>query len=510
VKKHKNIKNDLNIESIFENEGFVRRNINDSKKNNLSKKYARGNINLDLNLKIVLLSIGLLIILIFAGFKVGTNLITGAFIGVPSSNFEISFGIDSMGRFISLDFDTLEIKESDITDLKINDNKAKPWYLEDNTLTMYYDWQINKEYNLNLIFNNGSVNIPGIVNTGASFIDFKYGLEGNKLIFDINKQYIVDLNLNALYYRNKKSNKPLYLFYDRNYLSDIALKKSDLLLNKAKLYGLNMTTINLVEFTNLKNHEIVLIYLNPLKNIDSSDGEEKVIYHALPSMLFDLDEDGYTTEESKYGKSLLFDLMKDKGTVFISADSTQPNTNIVFKDGSSSKNYDKKKVLDSVNQLSDLNDVTQLSHYSSGRIKYTPKISQSLELLNDYAFSGVDLEIKNSATSYYPYNYRYFLKDDEEHVNIVPIYLSVGSGGLMFIGDYSNARKLDLDEQVENLFKLIVHGIWDYEWSVDDWERDSEIYHEIPKEIEIDGEFNYIKLVFSYLNLTDKHLKIKN
>jgi len=126
-----------------------------------------------------------------------------------------------------------------------------------------------------------------------------------------------------------------------------------------------------------------------------------------------------------------------------------------------------------------------------------------LELLNDYAFSGVDLEIKNSATSYYTYNYRYFLKDDEEHVNIVPIYLSVGSGGLMFIGDYSNARKLDLDEQVENLFKLIVHGIWDYEWSVDDWERDSEIYHEIPKEIEIDGEFNYIKLVYSYLNLTD-------
>ncbi len=77
-----------------------------------------------------------------------------------------------------------------------------------------------------------------------------------------------------------------------------------------------------------KEENIILILVNPLK-----DNKGNSLTSAIPAPLSYPSNNGYISDNSKYGRSFLYDWMNDKGLVLVTIGSSEPYKRILYSDG---------------------------------------------------------------------------------------------------------------------------------------------------------------------------------
>ncbi len=389
------------------------------------------------------------------------------------------------GRYIKIQIKASRNLEVNIANIFINQSKIVTFTIdkqhlnpnESATINIWYYWLQGKTYEV-LITTTKRTQIESTFNTPAISPTSSLNITSvmNEVLYPNQPSLMMKFNYNISSYGfesvyvgfflyklfQNETQRPIYLFYDQNYMPEITLQRAEKFYNLAISYGMNITKINwnlLNDLVESKPLNIILILFNPLMTVSGDK-----FYDAAPSCLLDPNEDGYVKEHSLYHKSIVYDWEMDRGLVFISIGSIQaPSKWIIAKDGTAYEPKDK--------DYSDrfFADTPGAFRGWGPKTIYPTRIGQTLELNTwdgDYYLDTAILNSSIGSNNYYIYG---LAEDTSNWAN--PCYIKVGEGGWLFCGDGWN---LDDGTVAKDLVMIILHAPWNSEWfGSNSWSYDS-------------------------------------
>jgi len=415
----------------------------------------------------------------------------------PSPSFyiyNVSFTMKENARSISflikVERGTIELKE-----LFINDQTVYNWSVDKRVIregetancTLNYRWRMGAKYVIKVVTTDDRVaeyegkapeiapsiefdvkKVEATLHQGSLKVKAVYRLEGN----GIDRVHMILFTYSSF----ERSRRPILIFYDKNYMCDESLKRADAIIN---YFSKCNVTISKVDYEGLKDlsknkPNVVLILVNPLK-----DGHGRRLRNSLPAPLIDPNGDGYLRDDSKYGKSLLYDWMKDKGLILVTVGTLQPHKRILYQDGVFTRAKDSPKPFDVHLFLTDATGERGIINGSFTPSQYTPiRISGTLGLPYREIQLGFDKNaIENYGLHYYGYgDYKTFYN----HINLnltLPVYIEVGEGGWLAMGD--EEYWLSDEGLARELFLIWTQAVWNSKWIPYGWYWDSSCaFHE--------------------------------
>lgn len=380
------------------------------------------------------------------------------------------------------------LEEVELQKLYINGIKVLPWYAEkillkpnDKTnLTIHYVWKSREEYTIKLIADKSTtqkiVKAPVVHTT----LNFKiYNLSKTGVNYQLNTNGLSNVKvMTFLYKRYESSSKQIYVFYDHNYMPKETLISADSFIDLANKYGMNVKKVNWFELDAIAENKEpgILVLFNPLVNATSLE-----INAALPSSIIDRNNDGSIRDDSKYGKSYVYDWMHDNGLIFVTVNSTNIHLFILYKNGTSSI-YSAEWWAWSHSGLYLTDANSDIQYLGFGKPLKPLKIEDTLglrEVGGPWGF--VEEWLNNYSLQYYPYGYFILERDprlDNKTVHTyLPCFIRVGKGGWLEVGN----PILKVRES-NDLVMMLLHSSWNSEWLPNGWNYDSGL-----KTYEVDG-----------------------
>jgi hypothetical protein len=429
----------------------------------------------------------LIFLLLFtSGFTIyATNKPANPLFHIYDPSFKLGQDSRSIELYVAADSNQIELQQFFINNEAVqtwNCNKKSLRNGESSRCILEYPWRMGKFYTIKLVTIDGQstelvteapevspslqVDVKAVnvtLDSDSLKVDVNYGAYGNGTD---------SLQVLLLTYRSfETSNIPLYIFYDSRYMPEESLRRADAIIG---YFGAYNQIINKANYTTLEQladerPRCILILVNPLK-----DNHGNKIGDAIPAPLVDNNEDGFIKDDSKYGKSLLYDWMHDNGSVLITVGSLQPYKRILYSDGTSRHALDSKEMFDAHLLLTDASDGESIIDGSFVLGDYTPvKVSGTLGLQYRESSFGFDKDsIEQHALSYYAYG-DYMLPKQQRILNLtLPAFIRVGEdGGWLAMGD----EEFWLTDQqlAHDLFMICLQAIWDSEWIPYGWYWDS-------------------------------------
>ena len=377
----------------------------------------------------------------------------------------------------------------------INDKNVSKWTIdshvikegEEAKIILEYRWEMNKFYIIKLLTSDGRIastgkilsprieptlslrikNLTTILNSSLIRINVSYEAKGKGID-------ATDILLFSYLSFEKKSRK-IVIFYDPDYMFDSALKRASTIISYLERYGVSLCKARFNDLEKFKRTpETILILVNPLK-----DKLGRKVENAMPAPLIDPDHDGYIRDNSNYNKSLLYDLMKDNGLIFITIGSLQPHKRILYANGTYTYTRDSFETFDAHKFFTDASGNESIIKGNFVIGNYTGvRISGTLGILKREASFGFDKEIlEKYGLKYYAYG-DYTLDYNGKKMNFtLPVFIRVGEGGWLVMGDEEYWLT---DEQIAHeLFLILLQSIWDSEWMPYGWYWDSGSDHYI-------------------------------
>lgn len=274
-----------------------------------------------------------------------------------------------------------------------------------------------------------------------------------------------------------ETNRPIYMFYDSQLMTSEAIQRADTIIRYFNAYNITINTVSYKALETLAKQmaEILLIIIDPLK-----DREGRRLENALPAPLIDSNKNGYIRDDSKYGKSILYDWMKDEGLILVTAGSLQPHKKILYGDGVYTYTKDSTIPFDTHEYLTEASGNKSiikggftLGNYTSSRI------SAGLGLEYRETPYGFDEDaVRGYGLQFYSYG-NYKLQGSNLSL---PVFIRVGKGGWLAMDDseyWLSDRTLAHD-----FFMIYEHAVWDSEWIPLGWYDDSGTTYSRYKQVE--------------------------
>lgn len=401
---------------------------------------------------------------------------------------DISFKLGYDSRWLELsvksEADTLELKQFFINSLTVYNWSTDKMMIrkgEHARCILEFPWKMGEDHVIRLVtVDNQSLDVmvrAPIINPSLSLdlrdlkrtltdgmlkVNIDYSIEGNGidsahvLIFVYNSFQVIE--------------RPLYIFIDPKYMSEEAVDRAEFIAKHLK--SLNMT-VDVLDYDRLEEvsrgmPRAILIIVNPLK-----DGFDRRLIDAAPSPLIDLNWNGYLRDDSKYGRSFLYDWMTDGGLILVTVGSNQPYKRVLYSDGHYKLTRDSFEDLDAHLFLTSVNGKESIIKGAGFLGDYSPvRISGSLGLSyreESYAFDKSALE--NYELSYYAYG-EYKLNLGGKNLNLVlPVFIRVGKGGWLAMGDRD--FWLSNEQLSHDLSLILLHSVWNSDWVPYGWYWDS-------------------------------------
>jgi len=415
------------------------------------------------------------------------------------SRFEIALTLTNInasilpdGRYLMFTAHNIGRYEFELDSLFINGSKTFTWIPdktvlkpgENTSIKVFFYWFKGKIYNITLTakskeqavnssftfkaptFNN--VLKINVVNVYTESIDFM-----NKINIQYNIEALGYSNIYIRLYTFKdflNESLPIYVFYDYRYMSRNTTNLIDTFILNAERYGLNITRADwsLLEKLAISRSKCILIIFYPLSSVN-----KPILIGSLPSCIIDPNHSRGIADNSKYGKSLIYDWMRDYGLVFITVGpkASQPNIWILYEDGYAEKNLDKLSDDDSYMYFTDANNPILAGYGGIGNYLGS-RIAETLGLhlwKGDWGFD-INAMIRMNI-SFYSYSNWKLIKGSEVFNLSMPCFIRVGRGGWLCLDDYF--QPLPMDAVINDLIALIRHSPWSKEWHPVGWMYDS-------------------------------------
>ncbi len=400
---------------------------------------------------------------------------------------QASFKSSDVGRSIEL---YVKVREGDVelSQFFVDDNPVgwiadKPIIHEGESshCTLKFRWKAGEHYTIKVVTTDGKsadfiVQAPLITpifrlelrNVKATVKNERIEVEANYWVLSNGTDSTHVLLFTYLYFNPSK--RPVYIFYDPNYMPTEGLRRAETIISLFKIYNISIekADYNALQEFSRKKPKIILILINPLK-----DYKGKLLKDAAPASLLDLNENGLIRDDSKYGKSLLYDWMKDDGLIFVTIGSLQPYKRLVYSSGAYSYTKDSKEPFDAHFFLTDASGERSIINGSWVLGNYTPtRVSCSLGIAFREAAFGFDKDsMEKYGLQYYAYG-DYNLPFKGTVLNLtLPVFIRVGSGGWLALEDGENW--LDNEELAHDLLMMFLHEVWDSIWVPYGWYWDN-------------------------------------
>ncbi|MFQ6077366.1 MAG: hypothetical protein ACE5Z5_14770 [Candidatus Bathyarchaeia archaeon] len=387
---------------------------------------------------------------------------------------DAQFRLKPDGRYIDVRVRATGYYDVDISEIRINRSRVVTFTTSNDHLkpgseaeiSVWYLWSSGRNHELTVITRQGAYDKSLLLAPEFTpSIEFKaLNLTKTPLLPEKTEPFRLDvtylLNISGfswahasffLYKSYEAMDRPIYVFYDPNYMPKKTLDRADCFLIQAQRYGLDVYKANWDELEGLAHRRprIILLLLNPLMNV--SGGE---FYDSIPSCIFDPDEDGYASPHSAYGygKSIIYDWERDHGLIFISAGSVQaPSGWVIAKNGTAyfrrdGGGYDEffanisgafKSIEDKSTDLTRAGQNLRLHAWGGWWQLNTTMIEKSVGPADYYVYGRVgDTDLSQ------------------------PCFIKNGRGGWLYLGDGWN---LGDSVAASDLVKMVLHAPWDAE-----------------------------------------------
>jgi len=280
---------------------------------------------------------------------------------------------------------------------------------------------------------------------------------------------------------------PIYVFYDYRYMPRNTLNLIDKLVGEASKHGVNISRASWERLEELveDRSRCILILMYPLSSTNIP-----LLNAALPACIVDPNRSGGIADNSRYGKSLVYDWMRDNGLILVTVGSSasQPNTWILYGDGYAGRNLDKSAYEDSCIQLTDANIIIMSGSGGCG-VYMGSKISETLGLHvwnGDWGFD-IDGMIRENIRFYSYANWR--LKTPKGVFNLsMPCFVRVGSGGWLSLDN--RFLPLPAEAVVNDLVAILKHSPWSMDWYPYGWMYDNGYVNESGQNITKTGKIS--------------------
>jgi hypothetical protein len=399
-----------------------------------------------------------------------------------------SFKISDVGRSIEL---YVRVKKGYV---KLNqffvDDNPVVWFADKTTIyegessfcILHFQWKAGKSYNVKVVTSNGgsaglTVQAPLItpifqlelknvrettnfeaVKVNADFWAYSNGTDSVHILL-----------FTYLYFNSTK--RPIYIFYDSAYMPKESLKAAETIICYFKNHNITVERADYYELEELseKMPRAILILINPLK-----DYKGKSLWDAAPAPLVDPNENGLLRDDSKYGKSHLYDWMKDNGLILITIGSLQPYKQIVYRGGGYGEAKDVYQTFDAHFFLTDapysersiINGSYSPGNYKPIRVSCTLGLSYRETTLGFDKDSMEKYGLKYYAYGDYTFSYQGIVLNCS-----LPVFIRVGDGGWLAMG----GSDLSLGEEglAHDLLMMFLHEVWDSVWVPYGWYWDN-------------------------------------
>ena len=388
--------------------------------------------------------------------------------------------------------------EVELNSLLINGSKIFTWIPdktmlkpgENTAVKVFFYWLKGKIYNITLTAKSGdyvvsssyTIQTPMFSDVFNVDVVDVYAESINGELVKVNVQYFLkalgysDIFIKLFTFIDYVSTSlPIYVFYDYRYMSRNTSSIIDVFVEEAGKHGLNITKADwkLLEGLALNRSRCILIIFYPLSSVNNP-----FLIGGLPACIIDPNHSQGIADNSRYGKSLIYDWMRDYGLIFITIGprASQPNTWILYEDGYAKENLDKFSLDDSYIYFTDANKPIFAGYGGIGNYLGS-RIAETLGLhmwKGDWGFD-IDAMAKMNIKFYSYSNWR-LIKDGEVFNLSMPCFIRVGKGGWLCLDNYFHP--LPTEAIVSDLISIIQHSLWDKEWYPTGWMYDSSYTYE--------------------------------
>lgn len=385
--------------------------------------------------------------------------------------------------YVKVNRGVIELKQFFVDDFAVSwmaDNRVV-WEGESIRCVLFYSWKMGNSYKIKLVtmddksaelITKAPIWMPTLE---LDLEDINVITESEKLKINVNcrvsSNWTDSLHLVMFTYSSfEKSNRTIYIFYDQHFMTNQSLRRAETILNYFSSYGITIEKADYAAIEELSRAmpKIMLILVNPLK-----DQNGRFLEDAAPSPLIDPNGNGLIKDDSKYGKSFLYDWMRDNGLILVTVGSLQPYKRILYADGSHRYSADSWMPFDSHLILTDASGGDNIINGSFIIGEYAAtRISGTLGLAYRESAFGFDKDsMENHGLQYYAYG-DYKLPYSTGYLNLViPIFIRVGQGGWLSMGDAEYWLK---DEELaHDLFMIYLQAVWCSKWVPYGWYWDN-------------------------------------
>ena len=392
-------------------------------------------------------------------------------------------------RIITLNVKNVGEEDLELQQLNINGAPVFTWYPEktilekgeDTYITIHYHWIPEKSYIIEL---SALPEISSIIETLSPIIEpvikLQIGLskiEEDGLMKRIITNYEVDSIANdyvhtiLFSYRSfSASKKPVYIFYDPEYMPLHSCNRAQMFSEVAIDYGISNQLVNYTKLETIvsETEPVILIFFEPLMNWL---GEE--VYNTLPAAILDRDNDIHVIDDSNYSKTFAYDWMHDNGLILMTVGSTQPHKYILYPDGRVYFNKDSFTWNDAGYFLTPGGNESNLLLGNFGIGDYTPtRITSTLGISRWWSMQGFNKdELFNEGIEFYGYGDYNLKYQGDMYWLTVPAFIKTGEGGWLALGDDYNQMSDEI--VIHDLIMIFLHSPWDSNWISSGWYWDS-------------------------------------
>jgi len=400
----------------------------------------------------------------------------------------VSFKIGDVGRSIELN---VRVKKGYV---KLNqffvDDSPVVWFAdktiiyegESSFCILYFRWKAGKCYNVKVVTSNGGsadLTVQAPLITPIFQFELKNvrettDFEAVKVSADFwaysNGTDSVHVLLFAYLYFNS-TKRPIYIFYDPAYMPKESLKVAETIIYYFKIHDLIVERADYYKLEELSREmpKVILILINPLKDYGG-----RILRDAAPAPLVDPNGNGLVRDDSKYGKSLLYDWMKDNGLILVTIGALQPYKRIVYRGGGYVLAGDVYQTFDAHFFLTDAPySQRSIINGSYGLGSYKPiRVSCTLGLSYRETAFGFDKDsMEKYGLKYYAYGDYTFLYQGTVLNCTLPVFIRVGDGGWLAMG--GGDFRLGEEELAHDLLMIFLHEVWDSIWVPYGWYWDN-------------------------------------
>lgn len=441
-----------------------------------------------------IITIIVILILFFSGLII---YLVNSYVPLPTSPLElkgIAFKMGEAYRSIEL---VIRARDSstEIKQVFINNNTIYGWQAdkrailrgEESKIILEYPWVMCETYTIKIVtiddrvveFRVRAPEERPRISMKINNVNVIKGGDGIRVKVEIAAEGEGVNSFQALlftYLSFNQTNKAIYVFCDGHYMTNESLKRAEAIIDLLSSYNFSVIKADYYTLKALSSSkpECILIIVNPLKDLLGREIED-----SLPAPLIDPNGNGFIRDGSKYGKSPLYDWMRDRNLVLVTVGSIEPYKRILYEDGTYKHARDSFSLLDAHLILTGVNDTESILGGSMFIGAYSPtRITGTLGLNyreSNLAFDKNSLE--NYGLNYYGYGDYKVLTENVVLNLTLPVFIRVGKGGWLSLGDEEGWLKPE--EVAHDILMLIIHSVWDSDWIPYGWYWDSgTIYHQ--------------------------------